>query len=73
MPYLDLCYEEDSGAGVDMNVVMTGDGRMVEVQGTAEGDPFTRDQLNTLIDVATPGIRQLFEIQKRVLGDLLKT
>jgi ribonuclease PH len=72
-PYLDLCYEEDSKAAVDMNVVMTGDLRMVEVQGTAEGDPFTRDQLNTLIDVATIGIRQLFEIQKRVLGDLLKT
>jgi len=72
-PYLDLCYEEDSSAAVDMNVVMTGDGRMVEVQGTAEGDPFTRDQLNTLLDVAGQGIRQLFEIQKRVLGDLLKT
>src|SRR5439155_6379574 len=48
-PYLDLCYEEDSNAAVDMNVVMTGDGRMVEVQGTAEGNPFTRDQLNSLI------------------------
>jgi ribonuclease PH len=55
-----------------MNVVMTGDGRMVEVQGTAEGDPFTRDQLNALLDLAAHGIRQLFEIQKRVLGDLLK-
>src|SRR5437762_3141538 len=51
-PYLDLCYEEDSNAAVDMNVVMTGDERMVEVQGTAEGDPFNRDQLNSLLDLA---------------------
>jgi ribonuclease PH len=72
-PYLDLCYEEDSSAAVDMNLVMTGDGRMVEVQGTAEGDPFSRDQLNALIDIGHHGIRQLFEIQKKVLGDLLKT
>jgi ribonuclease PH len=72
-PYLDLCYAEDSTAAVDMNVVMTGDGRMVEVQGTAEGDPFSRDQLNALIDIATGGIRQLFDIQRKVLGDLVKT
>jgi ribonuclease PH len=72
-PYLDLVYEEDSSAAVDMNVVMTGDGRMVEVQGTAEGDPFTREQLNALLDLAGTGIRQLFEIQRKVLGDLLKT
>jgi ribonuclease PH len=75
-PYLDLCYTEDSSAAVDMNVVMTGDQRelrLVEVQGTAEGDPFTRDQLNALLDLATAGIRQLFDIQSKVLGDLLKT
>jgi ribonuclease PH len=71
-PYLDLCYEEDSSAAVDMNVVMTGDFRLVEVQGTAEGDPFTREQLDALLDVATGGITQLFEIQKSVLGDLVK-
>ena len=73
MPYLDLCYAEDSTAAVDMNVVQTGDGRMVEVQGTAEGDPFSRDQLNALLDIATGGIRQLFDIQRKVLGDLVKT
>jgi ribonuclease PH len=70
-PYLDLCYEEDSSAAVDMNVVMTGDGRMVEVQGTAEGDPFTREQLGAMLDLAGAGIQQLFAIQKQVLGDLL--
>jgi ribonuclease PH len=70
-PYLDLCYEEDSSAAVDMNVVMTGDGRLVEVQGTAEGDPFTRDQLSGMLDVAASGIQKLFVIQKEVLGDIL--
>lgn len=70
-PYLDLCYEEDSAASVDMNVVMTGDGRMVEVQGTAEGDPFTREQLNALLDLAGTGIKKLFAIQREVLSDLL--
>jgi ribonuclease PH len=72
-PYLDLCYEEDSTAGVDMNVVMTGDGRLVEVQGTAEGDPFSRDQLNSLLDVAAMGIQKLFTLQREVLSDLLQT
>jgi ribonuclease PH len=70
-PYLDLCYEEDSSAAVDMNVVMTGDGRLVEVQGTAEGDPFTRDQLSGMLDVAAVGIQKLFAIQKEVLADIL--
>jgi ribonuclease PH len=70
--YLDLCYEEDSAASVDMNVVMTGDGRLVEVQGTAEGEPFTRDQMNRLIDVAAGGIKQLFEIQRATLTDILQ-
>jgi ribonuclease PH len=70
-PYLDLCYEEDSSAAVDMNVVMTGDGRMVEVQGTAEGDPFTREQLAGMLDLASEGIQKLFAIQKQVLADLL--
>jgi len=65
---LDLCYEEDSRASVDMNVVMTGAGKLVEVQGTAEGLPFTRDQLNSLIDTAERGITHLLEEQKRVLG-----
>ena len=70
--YLDLCYEEDSAAGVDMNVVMTGDGRLVEVQGTAEGEPFTRDQMNQMIDVAGTGIQKLFEIQRTLLADILQ-
>jgi ribonuclease PH len=55
-----------------MNVVMTGDGRMVEVQGTAEGEPFSRDQLNRLIDVAAGGIKQLFDIQRGLLTDILQ-
>jgi ribonuclease PH len=69
---LDLSYEEDSKAAVDMNVCMTGDGRLVEVQGTAEGDPFSRKQMDELIDLATAGIRRLFDIQKEALGDLIQ-
>jgi ribonuclease PH len=64
---LDLCYEEDSRAAVDMNVIMTGKGRLVEVQGTAEGLPFTREQMNGLLDLGEAGIRRLTEAQKRVL------
>lgn len=65
---LDLCYDEDSRASVDMNVVMTGQGKLVEVQGTAEGLPFTREQLNNLIDLSERGITHLLAEQKRVLG-----
>ncbi len=64
---LDLCYEEDSRAAVDMNVIMTGKGRLVEVQGTAEGTPFTREQMNGLLDLAEHGIRHLLAEQRRVL------
>ena len=60
-PLLDLAYDDDSRAEVDMNVVKTGDGRFIEVQGTAEGLPFGRDALNTLLDLADIGIRQLIE------------
>lgn len=67
---LDLCFIEDSMAEVDMNVVMTGDGRFVEVQGTAEGMPFTRDELHSFINLAADGIRQLITYQKEILGDL---
>ena len=67
---LDLCYEEDSRAEVDMNVVMTGAGGLVEVQGTAEGAPFTRGQLNGLLDLASAGIGKLSIIQHEVLGDV---
>ena len=65
---LDLCYQEDSRAEVDFNVVMTGAGRLVEIQGTAEGQPFTRDELTQLVDLAQAGIRELTEIQRRALS-----
>jgi len=64
---LDLCYDEDSAASVDMNVVMTGDGRLVEVQGTAEGEPFSRKQMDQLLDLASTGIGRMFELQKEAL------
>jgi ribonuclease PH len=67
-PRLDLCYEEDAGAEVDCNIVMTGGGRLVEVQGTAEGAPFDRDQLDALLDLAAKGIAELTEIQRAALG-----
>ncbi len=62
-PVLDLDYVEDSGAGVDMNFVMTGDGRFVEVQGTAEDEPFTENELDALRDLAKEGCRQLTHLQ----------
>jgi ribonuclease PH len=65
---LDLSYEEDAHADVDFNVVMTGSGSLVELQGTAEGEPFSREQLNELVDLAEGGIRRLTEIQRQVLG-----
>jgi ribonuclease PH len=68
-PVLDLAYEEDARADVDFNVVMTGSGALVEVQGTAEGEPFSRDQLNELVDLAEVGVRRLTEIQRRALAD----
>jgi ribonuclease PH len=67
-PRLDLCYEEDAGAEVDFNVVMTGSGRLVEVQGTAEGDPFSREQLDGLLDLAAGGIAELSKVQADALG-----
>ena len=68
---LDLAYEDDSRAEVDMNIVKTGSGRFIEVQGTAEGPPFERTALNTLLDLADIGIRQLIEKQKAIVGHLL--
>ncbi len=68
--FLDLRYAEDSRAEVDMNVVMTGEGRVVEVQGTAEREPFSRDSLNELLDLASRGIAGLIEQQKAALGAL---
>ncbi len=67
VPMLDLCYEEDAAAGVDFNVVMTGDGRFVEVQGTAEDEPFPRDEMDGLLSLAEAGIRQLLEAQQAAL------
>lgn len=65
---LDLDYSEDCMASVDMNVVMTGRGRLVEVQGTAEGTPFSREQLGKLLDLAEKGIARLLEVQKQALA-----
>jgi ribonuclease PH len=65
---LDLNYEEDSAATADFNVVMTGDGRLVEVQGTAEGEPFTRQSVDAVLDLAEKGISELLQIQRQVLG-----
>ena len=67
LPMLDLCYSEDSAADVDMNIVTTGDGRLIEVQGTAEGQPFDRAMLNQLLDLATAGCAQLTLKQQEAL------
>jgi ribonuclease PH len=66
---LDLDYEEDSSADVDMNVVMKSGGRLVEVQGTGEEATFSRRDLNKMLDLAEDGIEELFELQKEILGD----
>lgn len=71
-PLLDLAYDDDSRADVDMNIVKTGDGRFIEVQGTAEADPFGRDALMSLLDLADLGIRQLVEKQRAIVGHLVK-
>ncbi|HUF16166.1 MAG TPA: ribonuclease PH [Acidimicrobiia bacterium] len=65
--FLDLDYSQDVGAEVDLNVVMSGRGLLVEVQGTAEGAPFTRDDLNELLDLATKGIEELHDMQRRAV------
>lgn len=70
IPLLDLAYEEDSRAEVDMNVVQTGDGRLIEVQGTAEAAPFGRDALIAMLDLAADGIAQLNRLQVEVLGPI---
>jgi ribonuclease PH len=68
VPLLDLCYEEDFRAAVDLNAVMTADGRLVEVQGTGEDAPFTKEQLSAMLKLAEQGIAELVAIQKRVLA-----
>ena len=66
---LDVWYEEDLHADVDFNVVMTGDGRFIEVQGTAEGEPFSRDQLESLLELAAEGVNSLGKLQQSVLRE----
>ena len=73
VPLLDLAYDEDSRAEVDMNVVKTGDGRFIEVQGTAEGQPFAQDVLDSLLALASAGIAQLIEQQRAIVGEFVKT
>ena len=68
VPTLDLEYDQDAGAEVDLNVVMTGSGRLVEVQGTAEGKPFGRDDLDRMLDLATAGIARLCAAQQAALS-----
>ncbi|HEY3375756.1 MAG TPA: ribonuclease PH [Candidatus Aquicultor sp.] len=68
VPLLDLCYVEDCQAQVDMNIVMTGSGKFIEVQGTAEGNPFDQEELNALIELGKKGIQDLIAAQRLVLG-----
>ena len=67
---LDLCYTEDFRAAVDFNVVKTDRNEFVEIQGTAEGKPFSRETIDKLLELADKGIQQLFELQKKVTGSL---
>jgi ribonuclease PH len=67
---LDLCYDEDCTAEVDFNVVMTGQGEFVEVQGTAETKSFSKETIDSIISLAEKGIKQLFEAQEHALGKL---
>ncbi len=67
-PILDLCYEEDSNAEVDMNVVCTGTGKFIEIQGTAEREPFNREQMNQMLELAEKGMSQLFSVQRGALN-----
>jgi ribonuclease PH len=68
-PLLDLAYDEDARAQVDLNVVMDSDGRYVEIQGTAEGEPYTRADLDALLDLARPGLLSVLEAQRRALAE----
>jgi ribonuclease PH len=68
VPVLDLDYAEDSGCGTDMNVVMTGSGGIVELQGTAEGEPFSRSEMDAMLELAGKGIRELVAAQRRALS-----
>lgn len=70
VPLLDLAYDEDSRAEVDMNVVKTSDGRYIEVQGTAETEPFVRGRLDEMLDLADTGIARLIDMQRQIVGRL---
>src|SRR5439155_27251919 len=70
-PLLDLAYEDDSRAEVDMNIVKTGNGRFIEVQGTAEALPLGREALLTLLDLADAGIKELVQKQKAIVGHVV--
>jgi ribonuclease PH len=70
---LDLCYEEDSAATADFNIVMTGNGRLIEVQGTAEGAPFDRNSLDAMLDLAAEGIGDLLKYQRRTLWEAVES
>ena len=72
-PVLDLDYPEDVSAGTDMNVVATADGELIEVQGTAEGAPFARSELDALLDLALGGIASLGALQQQALAEPLRT
>jgi len=72
VPVLDLEYIEDQEASVDMNVVATAEGKLIEVQGTAEGEPFSRGEMDALIDLALGGIDELVAVQNRALGPTLE-
>jgi len=68
---LDLCYEEDSRAEVDMNIIMTGKGQFIEIQGTAERNPFSKEEMDKMLLFAQKGVEELFKIQKKLVGDIL--
>ena len=68
---LDLCYEEDSKAEVDMNVIRTGSGDFIEIQGTAERKPFSKEKMDTMLELAKKGISELFIVQRKLVGDIL--
>ena len=68
-PVLDLKYTEDSAAEVDMNVVMNGEGKFVEIQGTGEEATYTRKELNEMLDLAEKGLKEIMELQNRIIGE----
>lgn len=68
---LDLCYEEDSKAEVDMNIVMTSAGKFIEIQGTAEREPFSKEDMDKMLKLAQKGLEELFSVQRSLVGDIL--